>query len=310
MQNSLKHTFNYLFENDQSLTDDQPKKQTQKLSSLFKKSYPSFVPALETLTMDDKFMNALKGDEDTEDKLVVSTKTVKCCDLIPLQNEIDVVKTLDYFLKDNIERKDIIKICSDKVYNPKELSKKDQPIVISGEKYIIDGHHQWASIFILNPEASIQVKDIGEYKNPNDALKLSHIIIAALNSEKKKSKATPQINKNLLKLSKEEIKSHVQKMICDEFVYNYIHANIDEDGENLGEGFKNKTQVIERIVNNCLQLQKIDVYQNERSMMPQLDDGNYLADAQQGKVNLSDIKDTMNEHKKQLNHWKRLAGIL
>ena len=99
-------------------------------------------------------------------------------------------------------------------------------------------------------------------------------------------------------------------MICDEFVYNYIHANIDEDGENLGEGFKNKTQVIERIVNNCLQLQKIDVYQNERSMMPQLDDGNYLADAQQGKVNLSDIKDTMNEHKKQLNHWKRLAGIL
>ena len=45
--------------------------------------------------------------------------------------------------------------------------------------------------------------------------------------------------------------------------------------------------------------------------MPQFDDnGNYLSQASNGEVNLSDVKIAMSEHKKQLSRWKRLAGLL
>ncbi len=322
MKNSLKNAFYYLFEQEEK--DLTPKKedenknnkrQKQKLSMLFKKSYPEFVPLLGKLTMDADFMNSLEGDGDGEDKLTVTTKVVRCGDLIPLQNEIGAKQSLDYPLKNKMSRDRIIKMCSTNECGPNIYDSKGRVIITSGGKYIVDGHHRWSSVFVLNPDCMIQVKDIGEYKKGVDSLKLSQVIIAVLSKVKGKLGSKKSAGLNIIDASSEDIQNYIENEITDEFVHNYIEANTDEDGETLGKNFKNKEEVIDKILENCLQLQKqgidIDATQNDRGIMPQFDDeGKYLNRASQGEVNLSDVKIAMNENKKQLLRWKKLAGIL
>jgi hypothetical protein len=322
MRNSLKEAYRYLFEQDddkqlvpEKTEAPQKKESKQKLSNLFKKSYPEFVPLLGKLTMDADFMNSLEGDGDGEDKLVVVTKTVRCGDLIPLQNEIGAKESLDFPLKNKIDRNSVIKMCGTSECGPNIYDSKGRVIITSGGKYIVDGHHRWSSVFVLNPDCLIQVKDIGQYKKGVDALKLSQVIIAVLSKAKGSLGSKKASGLNILNASAKQIKDHIESVITDEFVHAYIEGNTDEDGENLGEGFENKEQVIERVLDNCLKLQAqgidMDAHGNERGIMPQFDDsGTYLSKAQQGDVNLSDVKIAMNEHRQQLNRWKKLAGLL
>jgi hypothetical protein len=323
MKHSLKEAYRFLFEQDEepaaqpppikkTETDEKPR---QKLSNLFKKSYPEFVPFLAKLTMDADFMNSLEGDGSGEDKLTVQTITVRCGDLIPLQNEIGVKESLDYALKCRIPRENIIKICGTSECSPNVYDSKGRTVITSGGKYIVDGHHRWSSIFVINPDCLIQVKDIGKYKKGVDALKLSQIIIAVLSKAKGEIGSKKAKGINLLDTSASDLKKHIEENITDEFVHAYIEANTDEDGENLGEGFENKEQVIEKILSYCLKLQALgidpDAVHNERGIMPQYDDaGTYLSRAQQGEVNISDIKIAMNENKRQIERWKKLAGLL
>lgn len=322
MRNSLKEAYRYLFEQDddeQIVTpkvEETPKKESkQKLSNLFKKSYPEFVPLLGKLTMDADFMNSLEGDGDGEDKLVVTTKTVRCGDLIPMQNEIGAKESLDFPLKNKMTRDEIIKLCGTTECGPNVYDSKGRTIITSGGKYIVDGHHRWSSVFVLNPDCLLQVKDIGQYKKGVDALKLSQVIIAVLSKAKGTLGSKKASGLNILTASAKEIKTHIESVITDEFIHAYIEGNTDEDGEDLGEGFENKEQVIDRILDNCLKIQAqgidMDAHGNERGIMPQFDDGGtYLSKAQQGDVNLSDVKIAMNEHRQQLNRWKKLAGLL
>jgi len=320
MKNSLKEAYRFLFEGEDpeqapiqaSVTDEKPR---QKLSSLFKKSYPKFVPLLAKLTMDADFMNSLEGNGDGEDKLSVQTITVRCGDLIPLQNEIGVKESLDFPLKGRITRDNIIKMCGTSECGPNVYDSKGRVIITSGGKYIVDGHHRWSSVFVLNPDCLIQVKDIGKYKKGVDALKLSQVIIAVLSKAKGEIGSKKAKGINLLNASVTDLKKHIEEVITDEFVHTYIEANTDEDGENLGEGFENKEQVIEKILSYCLKLQAQGIdpeaVHNERGIMPQYDDaGSYLNKAQQGEVNISDVKIAMNEHKRQIERWKKLAGLL
>jgi len=322
MKNSLKEAYRYLFEqdDDEQLAPEkteapQKKESKQKLSNLFKKSYPEFVPLLGKLTMDADFMNSLEGDGDGEDKLVVTTKTIRCGDLIPLQNEIGAKESLDFPLKNKIDRNSVIKMCGQTECGPNIYDSKGRTIITSGSKYIVDGHHRWSSVFVLNPDCLLQVKDIGQYKKGVDALKLSQVVIAVLSKAKGSLGSKKAKGLNILTASAKEIKDHIESVITDEFIHAYIEGNTDEDGENLGEGFENKEQVIERVLDNCLKLQaqgiNMDANDNERGIMPQFDDGGtYLSRAQKGDVNLSDVKIAMNEHRQQLNRWKKLAGLL
>lgn len=311
---SLKKAYSFLFENEDKEVLSK-KESKQKLSSLFKKSYPDFVEALAELTMDSKFMDSLEGDGDGEDKLIVTTRTVKCRDLIPLQNEIGAKESLDFPLKNKIPRKNIIKMCGTSECSSNVYDSLGRSIITSGGKYIVDGHHRWSSIFVLNPDCLIQVKDIGQYKKGVDALKLSQMIIAVLSKSKGGVASKKASGINIIDASEQDLKNYIESVIDDEFVHSYIEANLDEDGETLDEDFKNKNQVVNKILENCLLLQSqgidIDAAPNDRSIMPQFDDeGKYLKGAEKGDVNLSDVKQAMTEHKIQLQRWKKLAGLL
>jgi len=313
MSNSLKKAYSFLFENEEKEVVAR-KESKQKLSSLFKKSYPDFVNSLGELTMDSEFMDSLEGDDEGEDKLIVTSKTVKCSDLIPLQNEIGAKESLDFPLKNKISRSNIVKICSTAECGTNVYDSKGRSIITSGGRYIVDGHHRWSSVFALNPDCLIQVKDIGQYKKGVDALKLSQMIIAVLSKSKGGVASKKASGMNIITASENDLRSYIEETVSDEFVHAYIEANMDEDGETLDTDSKNREQVVEKILENCLLLQSqgidIDAAINDRGIMPQFDDeGKYLKGAEQGDVNLSDIKQAMSEHKIQLQRWKKLAGL-
>ena len=48
-------------------------------------------------------------------------------------------------------------------------------------KYILDGHHRWSQIMMMNPDAQVAIDDLqptGILKNPEDALKVMQLAIA------------------------------------------------------------------------------------------------------------------------------------
>jgi hypothetical protein len=319
---SIKGSYKYLFEGEEIQEKKNKRKMTKvnknKLSNLFKKSYPEFMPALSELTFNEKFMNSLEGDGQGEDKLIIETKQIKCRDLIPLQNEIGASESLDYPLHNKISEDRILKICSNEVCDESVYDSKGRSIITSGGKYIVDGHHRWSSVFVLNPDCIIEVKDIGTYKKGVDALKLSQIIIASLSKIKGKIPSKKAKGVNIINAPKEEIMNYISNQITDDFIKTYIQCiNLNKVGNKslLSKRFQNKAGVIKYITKNCMLLQSngidSEAQYNERYLMPQFDDqGSYLSRASNGEVNLSDIRIAMDENKKLLNKWKKLAGLL
>jgi hypothetical protein len=294
---SLKKALSHLFE-----SESKQENHIETLSDLFKKSYPEFVPLLSKLTMDDEFMNSLEGDGSESDKLKIETINVKCKDLIPLQNEIGASESLDFPLQNRIKKESVIKMCSNEVCDSSVYDSQGRTIITSGGKYIVDGHHRWSSAYILNPDCIIQVKDIGKYKKGVDALKLSQIIIAVLSKAKGKMGSKKAKGLNIIDAPSSEIKKHIESVISDDFVKTFMSANKD---------LKSKEQVVSAILKNCIELQKSgidsDAHANDRGIMPQFDDkGVYLKGAEQGAVNMSDIKTAMKEHKNLVKEWKQL----
>lgn len=54
------------------------------------------------------------------------------------------------------------------------------PIVTADNgAYIIDGHHRWSSIYLINPGAKLNAQDLGYVPTPQDALVQSQMAIAA-----------------------------------------------------------------------------------------------------------------------------------
>ena len=319
---SIKGSYKYLFEVEEDKNKQDKKNMSKvnkkKLSSLFKKSYPEFVPALAELTTNDKFMDSLEGDGQGEDKLIIENKQIKCRDLIPLQNEIGAKESLDFPLKNLLSEQQINKICSSDVCGPAAYDSKGRYIITSGGKYIVDGHHRWSSVFVLNPDCIIEVKDIGTYKKGVDSLKLSQIIIATLSKVKGFPDSKKAKGLNILNADKKEIFNYIANVISDEFINAYINSIRLNKGERkslLSPRFQNKLGIIKFITKNCLILQSNGIAEesefNERGLMPQFDDsGKYLSLAADGEVNLSDIRLAMNENRILLNKWKRLAGLL
>jgi len=53
-------------------------------------------------------------------------------------------------------------------------------LTFAGE-YILDGHHRWSQIMMMNPDAQVAIDDLqptGVLKNPEDALKVMQLAIA------------------------------------------------------------------------------------------------------------------------------------
>jgi len=94
-------------------------------------------------------------------------------DLIPTQNEISMEKSL----KDTLQDADTLK-----TYFEGGIVQPGDPLVTADNgAYIIDGHHRWSSVYVINPHTQVVAVDLGYVPNPQAALKQTQIAIAAQN---------------------------------------------------------------------------------------------------------------------------------
>lgn len=104
--------------------------------------------------------------------LQTSTGFVQVSTLIPTQNNVDMNQSLVYPLRDPTTT---------------ELYLGGGPIVAPGGviltadngAYVIDGHHRWSALYVMNPYTSIASIDLGYVPTPQAALKETQLAIGA-----------------------------------------------------------------------------------------------------------------------------------
>jgi len=268
-------------EEEKNKTDEELE---EDLASLLKKEYPRFVRELDQLLEDEDFAYFLRGDLTDKNKLKVKKETVKCNQLFPLQDEIGIKESVDYVILNKLHPEQVEKMLTNQVLDSSDYDSQSRYIITCNKKYIVDGHHRWSSVYALNPNAEIIVKDIGNFKDEVDALKLSQLIIGALKGFIPKSSAR---GLNLFNCDLKDLMKHIRDNIVDDFVAIYKKTKPHED----------KSDIIRKIYKNMLMLREknkpgpriIDV--NKRDIMPQFDNSQtYLDRAGRGEVKVSAIK--------------------
>lgn len=96
----------------------------------------------------------------------------KVANLVPTQNEIDLQKSLKFPLQSPGQLEEF--------FVGGVIEPFGSPVVTSdGGTYIVDGHHRWSGIYLINPFTEVQSVDIGYVPNPQVGLKEAQIGVAA-----------------------------------------------------------------------------------------------------------------------------------
>jgi DNA repair protein RadC len=281
IEETIKNTISAIVENDDreyfieqliNYLEDLDENFDLQIQNLLGEQYTEFVEILGKNINDKKFRKALfklekKNKVNTE---ILSTTVDK---LIPTQNEIDVEKSLLYpltseaSLKMYLTQKTPIKI-------------KGIPIITSNKaEYIIDGHHRWSQIYVVNPSALISCLDLSDLKNPFDGLKASQLAIA---TDLGKIPIGKVEGMNLLTISEKDLKKYVNKTLTAECREIFEENNIMNPANHIWENVKLMQK------NN----QPIE-YAPSRKLMPQTDEAKnfeiYLSDV--SKIKSTNFRD-------------------
>lgn len=142
----------------------------------------------------------LKDGKVDDEKVSFTYKDIPVKNLHPTQNIIGQQESLSSIL-------------NDKYHSLKGFldgnAKFPTPVITLNGKYIIDGHHRWSQVYIVNPNATIPCYDMTADIDPLDALKMVQMAIAADTGNLPLSKAK---GINMLDASKDDI----QKVVNDE----------------------------------------------------------------------------------------------
>ncbi|TGD88086.1 hypothetical protein BayCH28_09910 [Mycolicibacterium sp. CH28] len=105
--------------------------------------------------------------------LTVTYGSAPVATLIPTQNEIDLAKSLSYVLTDPAA------LAVDFAGGVVVPGGGGAVLTADDGTYIVDGHHRWSAIYLVNPSAQVATIDIGYVPDPQTALKETQIGIVA-----------------------------------------------------------------------------------------------------------------------------------
>jgi len=140
------------------------------VQSVLKDSYSEFIAKLGNNIKDSKFQNAIKLLSSFRSVTYNNLET-PVTQLLPTQNEIDIDGSLKYPLMDPYTTEvylkgGIVAVAGKKI------------VTANNGKFIIDGHHRWSQLYIINPKAMIVSFDLTDIKNPMYALEYTQLGIA------------------------------------------------------------------------------------------------------------------------------------
>lgn len=149
-----------------------------------------------------------------DEKVSVSSGEVQASDLIATQAEIGFGNSL----ADQVKNKyDATKTALGLNGSPIVMSSKSGPvpILVYNGKYVLDGHHRWSQIMMVNPTGKVQVDNIQGpgLENEEEALKAMQFAIAAT-ADRVVTK--PFEGQNLMASNPEEVAQFVMKNVSNE----------------------------------------------------------------------------------------------
>ena len=228
----------------------------------------SLVSALDGLT-DEQLALLEKGFGDGEyaEKMNTAIMDIKAKDLHPTQNEIDVGKSLSYQISG--KNPDQVKQILDG--GPVTIN---LPLVVydyNGTYYIVDGHHRWSQVFLLNPNCQINSivfkNSAGDTaQDPADMLRDFQGAIAIAN-DGEVPQSTVKPGMNMFDWSSDQLRDYLEENIQDGMVSAYqdfYNSEIDkEDIENSVVSNAGLMKKSNKPINNA----------PSRAVMPQTDTG-------------------------------------
>lgn len=190
----------------------------------------------------------------SDSKLEGKIKKIKVSDLTPAQNEI----FLDEIISNLLEKKKFVK----KSLNGKL---KDEEILVSSDNYIIDGHHKWASVFILNPDCKIRCTKIN--LPLKESIKILKDLLEEINTGNQRQSGN--FKYNIFDMVKSE-RDDLKKSIVD------IFKNKSGNEKKLLKLIKKRTNTdlhpLNFLIKNLYKLPTPDKKSYDRIDMPQMSD--------------------------------------
>ena len=196
------------------------------------------------------------GGELSDLKLSVSPCNLVAKRLVPTQNEIGMKESLQYLLEDTEFTK---------YFKPGIVIKR--PVLTFNGMFIVDGHHRWSQIFLVNPDAELACINIEGNLSPISMLKAIQCTIGS-NTGDLRLKAAQ--GTSLYKASRSTIQDFIKKNLTEKTKEALLKVNLDE----------------EKLIQNCLELANNNtpiLNAPKRDYMPQTSkDQNLLKDLKVG----------------------------
>jgi len=253
---------------DISLPDDVDEAFDMLVDMLRKQSFEDLGDALEDIVNDDKLYALLSegfGDGELANVKMSSESTgIPVVQLLPSQSEIGLDNSLNYPLSMDCTSyfNDIVKIVA--------------PVITYRKTFIIDGHHRWSQLYMINPKAKIAAINFNyDQVSPYRALRNFQGAVAVAN--KKVPKSFNKVN-NVYDMSDSAIEQYVDEHITDACWKSLVKVGVCED----------RDSAIDYILDNIDTLK----YDNppfanapEREFMPQTDEKS-IKIAEEGQTNI------------------------
>ena len=227
--------------------------QQRTLKNLLNKKYSSFVDGLEKQVKDPKFANFLSmglepDDGDGRDDIIAVRKTaIPVKKLLPTQSQIGLADSLGWISENKPQAAgEYAKLTGG------SAADVGGRIITANGKHIVDGHHRWSQVYLLNPEASIPSYDftVSDSMPAEDrgkaALKLAHLAIAAVDKAVPLVAADAATDIYATQGDENKIKQILNKTISDEMVKSLSDAY----------GVSSRDEVVNKVTDNALSLYK------------------------------------------------------
>ena len=186
----------------------------------------TYVAVLKKYAADPNFdALAVAGQTDgnpNDEQATVKPAVVKAASLTATQAEIGFGNSL----ADQVQNKyDATKTALGLNGTPIVMSSKSGPvpILVYNGKYVLDGHHRWSQIMMVNPTGEVKIDNLTgpAIDNEEEALKTMQFAIAAM-ADKVVTK--PFEGENLMQANEQQVANFVLKNVTDEVLQLLVQA--------------------------------------------------------------------------------------